>query len=63
MIYAIDKVRENHKLPPYRWSLVELVDLGVPEEIAASAPSQELPGLVVENGWAKNWEDFRQLMM
>jgi hypothetical protein len=37
VIYAIDKVREMHKLPPYRWSPVELVELGLWE--MGGAPS------------------------
>ena len=63
VFYAIDKVREQHKLPPYNWSPAELVELGVPRDIAEMVSAQELPDIYVNNGWVQNWDDVRQLMM
>ncbi len=60
MIFAIDKVREQHRLPPYNWSPAELVTLGVPQDIAESVSAQELPRLYVENIFV-TWDDVRQL--
>lgn len=61
MIYAIDKVREQLKLPPYSWSPAELVELGVPQDVAESLSPQELPRLYVDNIWV-TWDDVRQLI-
>jgi hypothetical protein len=62
MIYAIDQVREKYKLPPYKWSPAELVELGVPQDIAESVSAQELPKLYVENIFV-TWDDIRQPMI
>jgi hypothetical protein len=63
MIYAIDKTREQCKLPPYSWSPAELVELGVPQDVAESFSAQELSKLLVENGSLHDWDDVRQLMV
>lgn len=60
VIYAIDRERKKYKLPPYQWSPVELVELGVPRDIAEKVSAQELSKLNVENGWVQNWDDVRQ---
>jgi hypothetical protein len=62
MIYAIDQVREKYKLPSYCWSMAELVEFGVPRDIAEKVSAQELPNLYVENGWISNWDEVRQLI-
>jgi hypothetical protein len=62
MIYAVDKVREQHKLPPYSWSPAELVELGVPKDVAESISAQELPRLHIESGLV-TWDEVRQSMI
>jgi hypothetical protein len=61
MIFAIDRVREPHRLPAYRWSPAELIELGVPQDIAESIPAKELPKLYVDNSFL-TWDDVRQLI-
>ncbi len=61
MIYAIDKTREQNTLPPYSWSPAELVELGVPKDVAESISAQELPRLHIESGLV-TWDEVRQLI-
>ena len=61
MIFAINKVREKQKLPPYQWSPVELLALGVPRDIAKNASVEELLKLQIENG-SVSWDEVRQSM-
>ena len=62
MIYAVDKVRERHGLPAHRWSPVELVELGVPRDIAKKVSVEELLKLHIENG-SVTWDEVRQRMI
>jgi len=59
MIFAIDKVREQHRLPAYRWSPAELVELGVPLDIAESVGAMvnvctQGPELVARTGKSRS---------
>jgi hypothetical protein len=62
MIYAVDKVRGRHRLPRYHWSPGELVELGVPRDIAKKVSVEELLKLHIENG-SVTWDEVRQRMI
>lgn len=62
MIYAIDKLREQHKLPPYSWSTAELVEFGVPQDVAEKVSAQELPDIYRKNCWISNWDEVPRVM-